>query len=500
MKQYVLAIDQGTTSTRAMIFDRSGKTVSSAQHEHEQFFPHSGWVEHDPEEIWTNTVRVVEEAAAAGGVAAEDVAAIGVTNQRETAIVWEKDTGKPVHRAIVWQDTRSQDIIDSWAASPDAAAWREKTGLPLATYFSASKIRWLLDTVPGLSDRAARGDVLFGTPDSWVLWNLTGGPAGGVHQTDVTNASRTLLMDLDTLDWDDELLDRCGIPRAMLPEIRPSLGEFGVVSKPQAVAGVPVTAILGDQQAATFGQAAVDPGSSKSTYGTGSFLLVNTGEKKVTSGNGLITTVAYQRDGEAARYALEGSIAVTGSLIQWLRDNLGLISDASEVEGLAASVADNGGVHIVPAFSGLFAPHWRSDARGAIVGLTRYATKAHFARAALEATAFQTREVLDAANSDVGIELTELRVDGGMSANNLLLQFQADVLGIPVVRPSVLETTALGVAFAAGVAQGVWSGIDEVKNLWREDARFMPQMSDEEREERFRLWQKAVSKSIGWVD
>jgi glycerol kinase len=497
---FVMAIDQGTTSTRAMIFDSHGEVCSLAQKEHQQIFPHSGWVEHDPKEIWANVVEVSREALQASGLVAGDIAAIGVTNQRETAIVWERETGEPVYHAIVWQDTRSQDIVDGWSTRPDGDAWRKKTGLPLATYFSASKIVWMLENVPGLAERARRGDVLFGTPDTWVLWNLTGGPRGGVHATDVTNASRTLLMDLETLDWDDDLLNMCGIPRAMMPEIRPSLGEFGRVVVPQELAGISVTGILGDQQAATFGQAALHPGGSKSTYGTGSFLLVNTGEEIVHSTNGLITTVAYQEAGQAPRYALEGSIAVTGSLIQWLRDNLGLISDASEVEELAASVSDNGGVHIVPAFSGLFAPHWRSDARGVIVGLTRYATKAHFARAALESTAFQTREVLDAVNSDFGIPLTELRVDGGMTSNALLLQFQADILGIPVVRPKVLETTALGVAYAAGVAAGVWESMADVESNWKEDARFLPSLSAEEREKRFRVWKKAVAKSLDWVD
>lgn len=500
MTGFVLAIDQGTTSTRAMIFDSSGEVRAGSQKEHEQIFPHSGWVEHDPKEIWLNVVEVSREALTTSGLAAADLVTVGVTNQRETAIVWEKETGEPVHNAIVWQDTRSQDIVDGWSARADVDGWRKKTGLPLATYFSASKIAWLLDALPGLTERAQRGEVLFGTPDTWVLWNLTGGPDGGVHATDVTNASRTLLMDLETLDWDDDLLIMCGIPRAMMPEIRPSLGEFGSVVSPQELAGVPITGILGDQQAATFGQAALHSGGSKSTYGTGSFLLVNTGEDIVHSTNGLITTVAYQEAGHAPRYALEGSIAVTGSLIQWLRDNLGLISDASEVEALAASVSDNGGVHIVPAFSGLFAPHWRSDARGVIVGLTRYATKAHFARAALESTAFQTREVLDAVNSDFGVPLTELRVDGGMTANSLLLQFQADILGIPVVRPKVLETTALGVAYAAGVAAGVWESMADVEANWREDARFLPAISAEAREERFRVWKKAVAKSVGWVD
>lgn len=500
MARYVMAIDQGTTSTRAMIFDSRGEAKASAQKEHEQFFPQSGWVEHDPAEIWANAAQMASQALASSGLSAVDIAAVGVTNQRETAILWEKATGKPVHHAIVWQDTRSQEIVDTWSKRPDVDSWRQKTGLPLATYFSASKIVWMFDNIPGLRERAEQGEVLFGTPDSWVLWNLTGGINGGLHATDVTNASRTLLMDLETLDWDDDLLDVCGIPRVMLPEIRPSLGGFGTITVPEALNGIPVMGILGDQQAATFGQAALEPGGSKSTYGTGSFLIVNTGTDIVCSTNGLITTVAYQVAGEAPRYALEGSIAVTGSLIQWLRDNLGLISDAAEVEALALSVPDNGGVHIVPAFSGLFAPHWRSDARGVIVGLTRYATKAHFARAALESTAFQTREVLDAVNADFGLPLTELRVDGGMAANGLLLQFQADILGIPVVRPKVLETTALGVAYAAGVGAGVWESMAEVESNWQEDVRFEPSISQDEREERFRVWKKAVSKSFDWVD
>jgi len=500
MAGYVMAIDQGTTSTRAIIFTSHGDVVATSQKEHEQIFPRSGWVEHDPEEIWRNVCEVCQDALVIAAVTASDISAVGITNQRETAIIWDKTTGKPVYNAIVWQDTRSQNIIDHWATHPQVEAWRQKTGLPLATYFSASKIVWMFDTIPGLKERAEKGEVLFGTPDTWVLWNLTGGVNGGVHVTDVTNASRTLLMDLATLEWDQELLDICGIPRAMLPDIKPSLGHFGVVAVPEALAGVPITGILGDQQAATFGQAALRPGDSKSTYGTGSFLIVNTGEDIVHSTHGLITTVAYQRAGEAPRYALEGSIAVTGSLIQWLRDNLGLISDASHVETLAASVPDNGGVHIVPAFSGLFAPHWRSDARGVIVGLTRYVTAAHLARAALEATAFQTREVLDAANHDCGVPLKELRVDGGMTANNLLLQFQADILGIPVVRPKVLETTALGVAYAAGLVVGVWGSMDEVESNWLEDTRFQPAMPETEREERFRVWKKAVSKSFDWVD
>ncbi len=500
MSQMVLAIDQGTTSTRAMIFGKDVTIRAVSQMEHRQIFPQQGWVEHDPEEIWANTIAVVDEAMAIAKATPEDIAAIGVTNQRETAIVWDKATGKPVANALVWQDTRSQDIIDQWAATIDVPWLTKKTGLPLATYFSASKIAWLFHHHPDLRARAEAGEILFGTPDTWVVWNLTGGVNGGLHVTDVTNASRTLLMDLETLDWDDELLAAFDIPRAMLPKIRPSSGHFGQAVAPASVAGVPVAGILGDQQAATFGQVALTPGTSKSTYGTGSFLIVNTGGEIIRSRSGLITTVAYQIDGHPAQYALEGSVAVAGSLVQWLRDNVGVISDAAQVEELARSVDDNGGVYIVPAFSGLFAPHWRSDARGVIVGLTRFANRSHIARAALESTAFQTRDVLAAANSDMGVDLVELRVDGGMTRNDLLMQFQADILGIPVVRPVIEETTALGAAFAAGLAVGFWADTDELAAKWKEAARFEPQMPADERERRYRVWQKAVTKSVDWVD
>jgi len=500
MSQMVLAIDQGTTSTRAMIFGKDVTIRAVSQTEHRQIFPQQGWVEHDPEESWANTIAVVDEAMAIAKVTPADIAAIGVTNQRETTIVWDKATGQPVANALVWQDTRSQDIIDEWAGRIDVPWLTKKTGLPLATYFSASKIAWLFRHHPNLRERAEAGEILFGTPDTWVVWNLTGGVNGGLHLTDVTNASRTLLMDLDRLDWDDELLAAFDIPRAMLPQIRPSVGHFGQAQAPASIAGVPIAGILGDQQAATFGQVALTPGTSKSTYGTGSFLIVNTGEEIVRSHNGLITTVAYQIDGHPAQYALEGSVAVAGSLVQWLRDNVGVISDAAQVEELARSVDDNGGVYIVPAFSGLFAPHWRSDARGVIVGLTRFANRSHIARAALESTAFQTRDVLDAANSDMGVDLVELRVDGGMTRNDLLMQFQADILGIPVVRPVIEETTALGAAFAAGLAVGFWANTDELSAKWKEAARFEPQMPVEERERRYRVWQKAVTKSVDWVD
>ncbi len=499
MTQHVLAIDQGTTSTRAIVFDAQGRIVSSAQREHEQILPRAGEVEHDAIEIWTNTEWVIAAALTKARVGASDLAGIGVTNQRETAIVWDRRSGIPIHNAIVWQDTRTQPRIDALAADGGIHRFADKTGLPLATYFSASKLSWILDEVPGARAAAERGDLLLGTPDTWVVWNLTGGPRGGIHVTDVTNASRTLLMDLRTLDWDDDLLAVWGIPRAMLPAIRSSSEVLGHAELPD-VAGVPVAGILGDQQAATFGQAAFDAGESKNTYGTGNFLIVNTGTEIVRSQHGLLTTVAYRLGDEATRYALEGSVAVTGSLVQWLRDNLGIIQRSEDVETLAATVADNGGAYFVPAFSGLFAPHWRPDARGALVGLTRYVNKAHIARAALESTAFQSRDVIDAAAADSGRELEELRVDGGMTRDHLLMQFQADILGIPVVRPRVVETTALGAAYAAGLATGVWSGLDELREHWQEDVRFEPRMSAAERERRYRQWQKAVSKSLDWVD
>jgi glycerol kinase len=496
---HIVAIDQGTTSTRAIVFDKAGKIVTSGQREHEQIFPRAGWVEHDATEIWSNTTAVMEQALDTAGITAADVAAIGITNQRETVIVWDRVTGEPVHNAIVWQDTRTQPLIDELAADGGIRRFAEITGLPLATYFSASKIAWILDNVDGARERAENGELLFGTPDTWLLWNLTGGVEGGIHATDVTNASRTLLMDLRTLDWNDELLRAFRIPRAVLPEIRSSAEVYGE-AKGTVLDGTPIASILGDQQAATFGQAAFERGESKNTYGTGNFLIVNTGEEAVLSENGLITTVAYRIGDEAPRYALEGSIAVTGSLVQWLRDNLGLFDEAADVEKLALSAEDNGDVYIVPAFSGLFAPYWRPDARGAIVGLTRFANKGHIARAALEAVAFQTREVLDAVAADTGEPLEELRVDGGMVANDTLMQFQADVLGVPVVRPEIVETTALGAAYAAGLAVGIWSDLDELRGMWREDVRWQPTIDDEERARRLARWRKAVTRTFDWVD
>lgn len=495
--RYVLAIDQGTTSTRAILFDHDGIPVATGQREHAQHFPRAGWVEHDAAEIRDNTVAVIREALDAAGASAADVAAVGITNQRETAVIWDRATGEPIAPAIVWQDTRTQAAVDALAAEGGTTRFQGVTGLPLATYFSATKIAWILDHVDGARARAEAGELAFGTTDSWVLWNLTGGPDGGVHATDVTNASRTLLMDLRTLTWDDGLLEAFGVPRGLLPEIRSSSEMYGDAVAP--LAGVPVAGILGDQQAATFGQAAFDPGESKNTYGTGNFLIFNTGGEITTSQNGLITTVAYRLGDADPVYALEGSIAVTGSLIQWLRDNLGIIEKTTDVEALALSVEDNGGVYFVPAFSGLFGPYWRPDARGVIVGLTRYATKAHIARAALEAVAFQTREVLDAVNADAGLPLDELRVDGGMAANDALMQFQADILGVPVVRPAVIETTALGAAYAAGLAVGFWADLGELRANWREDRRWEPRFTAEDREERLAMWKKAVTRSFDWL-
>ena len=496
--KYVLAIDQGTTSTRAMIFDHSGSPIATGQLEHKQIFPKAGWVEHDPKEIWDNTREAIGQALAKANVTRHDIAAIGITNQRETTVVWDRATGKAVYNAIVWQDTRTQALVVS-IAKGDPARLQKQTGLPLATYFSASKIAWILDNVDGARARAEAGELAFGTTDSWVLWNLTGGVKGGVHATDVTNASRTLLMDLETLQWDEKLLDLFGVPASMLPEIRSSSEIYGTAETSNLLREVPVAGILGDQQAATFGQAAFTKGESKNTYGTGNFLIVNTGEEIVHSKNGLITTVAYRLGDEAPRYALEGSIAVTGSLVQWLRDNLGIISTAPEVETLAASVPDNGGVYFVPAFSGLFAPHWRPDARGAILGLTRFANRGHIARAALEAVAFQTREVLDAVNADAGVDLAELKVDGGMVANDALMQFQADILNVPVIRPVVAETTALGAAYAAGLAVGFWKDRDELRSNWQEGKRWEPDMKAAERDRLMRNWTKAVSKTLDWV-
>ncbi|MDN5795365.1 MAG: glycerol kinase GlpK [Intrasporangium sp.] len=502
---YVVAIDQGTTSTRAMVFDRAGDVVAVDQREHRQIFPRAGWVEHDPLEIWQNTRAVLGGALGKANLNAGQVAAVGITNQRETAVVWERATGAPVHDAIVWQDTRTQAICDELAGDQGPQRFAATTGLPLATYFAGPKIRWILEHVDGARQRAEAGDLLAGTIDTWLLWNLTGGASeGGIHVTDVTNASRTLLMDLRTLDWDEAITAEVGVPLAMLPEIRSSCEVYATIT-PGILAGVPVAGILGDQQAATFGQACLEPGTAKNTYGTGNFMLLNTGEQIVRSQHGLLTTVCYRLGDAAPVYALEGSIAVTGSLVQWLRDNLGIIETAAQVETLAATVQDNGGAYFVPAFSGLFAPHWRPDARGALVGLTRFVNKGHIARAALEATAFQTREVLDAMNLDAaasgsGAPLAELKVDGGMVANDTLMQFQADLLGVDVVRPKVAETTALGAAYAAGLAVGYWSGPSEVAANWGEGGRWSPRMDAAERDRLYRQWCKAVTRTFDWVD
>jgi glycerol kinase len=501
MAQYVAAIDQGTTSTRCMVFSHDGRVVSVDQKEHEQIFPKAGWVEHDPEEVWRNTREVAAGAVAKADLHVSDIAAVGITNQRETAVVWEKSTGKPVYNAIVWQDTRTDKIVDQLGAlGGGQERYRAKTGLPLATYFSGRKVRWILDNVDGAREKGENGELLFGNMDTWVLWNMTGGADGGVHVTDPTNASRTMLMDLDTLQWDAEIAGEMGIPLSMLPEIRSSSEVYGNVRERGALAGVPISGILGDQQAATFGQACLSPGEAKNTYGTGNFVLLNTGTEKVMSENGLLTTVCYKIGTNDTVYALEGSIAVTGSLVQWIRDNLGMITTAAEIEEHARSVEDNGGCYFVPAFSGLFAPYWRSDARGAIVGLTRFVNKGHLARAVLEATAFQSREVIEAMNADSGVPLTALKVDGGMVANELLMQFQADLLNVPVIRPVVAETTALGAAYAAGLAVGFWESEDDIRTNWAQDKQWDPQLDEGSRDALYKEWKKAVTKTFDWVD
>ena len=500
MSRFVAAIDQGTTSTRCMIFNHAGEPAGQHQLEHHQIFPQPGWVEHDALEIWARTEEVVRGALAGADLTAADLAAVGITNQRETTVVWNRETGKPYHNAIVWQDTRTDQIINRLGGDEGQEKYRAKVGLPLATYFSGPKLVWLLENVTGLRAEAAAGRALFGTIDSWLIWNLTGGPAGGVHVTDVTNASRTMLMDLATLQWDDEILAEWGIPAAMLPAIRSSSELYGTTTAAGPFGGeIPVAGALGDQHAATVGQACFTPGDAKNTYGTGCFMLLNTGTRMVPSKHGLLTTLAYKFGDEAAVYALEGSIAITGALVQWLRDNLGVIQSAPEVETLAQTVADNGGIYFVPAFSGLFAPYWRSDARGAIVGLTRYVNKGHFARATLEATAYQTREVLDAMNADAGVPLTALKVDGGMVQNELLMQFQADVLGVPVIRPKVAETTALGAAYAAGYAVGFWQSLDEMRANWGQDKVWQPDPDSPAATKLYGQWKKAVTKTFDWV-
>lgn len=499
-KDYVLAIDQGTTSSRAILFNHSGDIVASAQKEHEQIFPKPGWVEHNPIEIWDNVRYCVASTLQQAQINRHAIAAVGITNQRETVVVWDKNTGEPVYNAIVWQDTRTSKIIRELAGEDGLSKYRNICGLDLSTYYSGPELKWILDNVEGARERAEAGELLFGNTDTWVLWNLTGGVNGGVHKTDVTNASRTMLMDIRTLKWREDVCKDFGIPMKMLPEICSSSEIYGYGRKNGLLIDTPVAGILGDQQAATFGQACFKKGMAKNTYGTGCFTLINTGKEPVFSENGLLTTVAYKIGDQEPSYALEGSIAVTGSLIQWLRDNLGIISSSSEVEELASSVEDNGGVYFVPAFSGLFAPYWKDDARGVIVGLTRYNTKAHIARAALEATAFQTREVLEAMNADSGVELTELRVDGGMTNDNLLMQFQADQLGCKIVRPKVMETTALGAAYAAGIAVGFWEGESDVEANWAKKDEWDPGEDREEYDRTYRLWKKAVTRTFEWVD
>ena len=503
MPEYVAAIDQGTTSTRCILFDHSGKIIATAQKEHEQIYPEPGWVEHDPLEIWQKTQQVVKEALSHAQISNGDVAAVGITNQRETTLVWDRRTGKPYYNAIVWQDTRTKKINDVLAEEGGQDRFRAKTGLPLATYFSGPKIKWILDNVEGVRKAAQRGEAVFGNIDSWLIWWLTGGPEKGAHVTDVTNASRTQLMNLETLDWDEEILEIFGIPRAMLPRIVPSSDRqgWGDTTKSGAFGqAVPVCGDLGDQQAALVGQTCFNPGEAKNTYGTGNFMLLNTGHEAVASHSGLLTTVGYRFDDHPVVYALEGSIAITGALVQWLRDNLGIIEKSEQVEDLARSVEDNGGIYFVPAFSGLFAPYWRADARGVIVGMTRYINKGHIARAALEATAYQTKEVLEAMQKDAGVELKSLRVDGGMTKDELLMQFQADILDVPVVRPVVSETTALGAAYAAGLATGFWENLEDLRENWQVDKVWQPQMSETRRKELYQGWLKAVQRTFDWVE
>ncbi len=502
MAKYVAAVDQGTTSTRCMVFNHSGQVVSVSQKEHEQIYPKPGWVEHDAMEIWERTQEVVKDAVAKAGAKPGDIAAVGITNQRETAVVWDKKTGKPYYNAIVWQDTRTDQICNELAKNGGQDRFREKVGLPLATYFSGPKVKWILENVEGVRAAAERGDAIFGNIDTWEIWWLTGGPKGGAHVTDVSNASRTMLMDLKTLDWDDEILNILGIPRQMLPKIVPSSDPdiYGYTDPAGAFGDrIPVCGDLGDQQAALVGQTCFSPGEAKNTYGTGCFMLMNTGTSPVPSKSGLLTTLGYKIGKEPAVYCLEGSIAITGALVQWLRDNLEMIQKSPDVEPLARTVEDNGGIYFVPAFSGLFAPYWRSDARGVIVGMTRYVNKGHIARAALEATAYQTREVLDAMNKDSGVELKALKVDGGMVYNELLMQFQADILDVPVIRPTVAETTSLGAAYAAGLAVGFWEKLEDLRANWGKDREWQPAMEDAKREELYSGWKKAVTRTFEWV-
>jgi glycerol kinase len=503
MADFVGAVDQGTTSTRFMIFDHSGNEVGKHQLEHSQILPQAGWVEHNPVEIWERTSSVIRTALNANNLQASDLAALGITNQRETAVVWNRKTGRPYYNAIVWQDTRTDRIASALEREGKGDVIRQKAGLPPATYFSAGKVQWILENVDGVRAAAEAGDAVFGNTDTWLLWHLTGGVDGGVHITDVTNASRTMLMNLETLDWDDELISFFNIPRQMLPEIRPSSdpNKYGETLANGPLGGVvPLTGDLGDQQAATVGQVCFNPGEAKNTYGTGNFMLLNTGTELVRSKAGLLSTMAYKFGDDAPVYALEGSIAVTGSAVQWLRDQLGIISGASETETLARQVEDNGGVYFVPAFSGLFAPYWRSDARGAIVGLSRFNTNAHLARATLEAICYQSKDVADAMEKDSGVKLEVLKVDGGVTANELCMQMQADILGVPVSKPVVAETTALGAAYAAGLAVGFWNNTDELVQNWNEDKRWNPEWNDEQRAAGYKGWEKAVQRTLDWVD
>jgi len=500
MAEYAAALDQGTTSTRCMVFDHGGQVVSVAQKEHEQIYPKPGWVEHDAKEIWSRTQDVIEEAMQSAGAGAGDIAGVGITNQRETSLVWDRTTGEPVHNALVWQDTRTDRLVDEFSRDGGQARFQERVGLPLATYFSGPKIRWILDNVEGTSEKAESGDLLFGNMDTWLIWNLTGGTDGGLHITDVTNASRTMLMDLKSLQWDEEIAGIMGVPTAMLPEIRPSSEVYGEVKAGGALQGVSIAGDLGDQQAATFGQTCFSVGEAKNTYGTGNFLLLNTGTEAVPSKSGLLTTVGYKIGDQDAIYCLEGSIAITGALVQWLRDNLKMIKAAPEVEELAKSVDDNGGCYIVPAFSGLFAPYWKSNARGVMAGLTRYVNAGHIARATLEATAYQSREVVEAMDADSGVKLESLKVDGGMVGNDLLMQFQADLLGVPVIRPKVPETTSLGAAYAAGLATGFWNEVEDLRENWVEDKRWEPQMDSAQRDEYYTFWKKAVTRTFDWFE
>ncbi len=497
MATLIAALDQGTTSTRCILFNQSGEIVASNQKEHRQIYPQPGWVEHDPIEIWQNTVKVIKGALSEANLKVTDLAALGITNQRETTVVWSKSTGEPVCNAIVWQDTRTDAICRDFGLEGGKDRFRATTGLPLSTYFSGPKILWILQNIPGAKTLADQGDLLFGNIDTWIIWNLTGSVNGGRHVTDVTNASRTMLMDLKTLEWSADILKTMGIPPQILPRICSSSELFGEAVSP--FEGLPISGILGDQQAALFGQTCFDPGDAKNTYGTGCFLLLNSGSNPTISKHGLLTTLAYKISNQDPVYALEGSIAIAGALIQWLRDNLGIIKNSSEVEELARQVDDNGGIYFVPAFSGLFAPYWQSDARGVIAGLTRYINKAHIARAALEATAFQTKEILEAMEKDTGINLKSLKVDGGMVRNELLMQFQADLLNVPVIRPTITETTALGAAYAAGLTVGFWKDLDGLRSHWEEDHTWIPDMSDQDRLTQYNLWKKAVSKSFNWM-